>query len=391
MAGLPEPRNPSWAHGDWTVATERKVSYRVTLLERLLDHDNSALMTAAVPPGDPVNRALIVADSTVEARYGAEIRSYFAHHDMPCEMFALPVSEPGKTIERVTAVVDAFDEFRVARGETVVAFGGGVLLDVVGLAASLYRRGTAHVRVPTTLVGLVDAGIGAKTGVNHGDGKSRLGAYHPPREVLLDRTFLRTLDRRHITNGVAEILKMAIVADERLFRLLEEHGPALVEERFQGNTPTSDGAAGEVLARAISGMLTELAGNLWEHQLERIVDYGHSVSPLIEMLALPELLHGEAVAIDMALFAVLSARRGLLAAADRDRILAVLRGLGLPVSHPLLEISVLSRALAETTRHRGGRQRLPIPVKIGAARMFSDVSDDELALAAKELGSENAG
>lgn len=370
---------------NWTISAEKKVTYDVLLVDHVFDPSNGALLTATVTPHSVKGRRLLVVDSAVEALYGNEIRSYFRRHGVSHGLVALPVSEQRKTMDLVGQVVAAFDEFGVTRKEPVIAVGGGVLLDVVGLAAGLYRRGTPYLRVPTTLIGLIDAGIGVKTGVNHEQRKSRLGAYHPPEAVLLDRTFLRTLDRRHIVNGLAEILKMAIVADGRLFRLLEEHGPLLVEQRFQGATTSGDTVALEVLDRAITAMLAELAGNLWEQTLDRIVDFGHSVSPLVEMRALPHLLHGEAVALDMALFSVLSCRRGLLSAGARDRVLGVMRKLGLRTTHPLLEISVLRQALAETTRHRGGRQRLPVPVDLGSARFVNDVSEDELALAAKEL------
>src|SRR5262249_55497766 len=156
-------------------------------------------------------------------------------------------------------------------------------------------------------MGLIDAGIGIKTGVNFDRHKNRIGTYFAPRRAYLDTHFLRSLDERHVANGIAEIIKMAIVKDARLFELLEENISSVVEDRFCGKE-----AYREILVRATTGMLQELAGNLWEHVLERIVDYGHTFSPTLEMAALPELLHGEAVAIDMALSLVLAVQRDLI-------------------------------------------------------------------------------
>lgn len=254
------------------------------------------------------------------------------------------------------------------------------------LAASLYRRSTPYVRVPTTLIGMIDAGIGAKTGVNIHGHKNRLGTYHPSTATLIDPAFLNTLDARHIANGLAEILKIALVKDARLLVLLERHGERLIEERFQADCSVDQGTvAAEVLRRAIHGMLAELQPNLWEEQLQRLVDYGHTFSPAIEMAALPHLLHGEAVCVDMALTTVLARRRGLLSARDEIRILATMRRLSLPLWNHLVTGDLLERALKDTIQHRDGEQRMPLPVGIGAACFVNDVTPGELRHAAEHL------
>ncbi|MFD0569289.1 hypothetical protein ACFQ0T_08425 [Kitasatospora gansuensis] len=132
-------------------------------------------------------------------------------------------------------------------------------------------------------------------------------------------------------------------------------------------------------------MLQELQPNLWEHRLERSMDYGHSFSPTVEMRALPELLHGEAVCLDMALTTVLAQRRGLVETAERDRILGLMRRLQLPVRHPLLEPETLADALTDTIRHRDGRQRFPLPVGIGDGCFADDLTAAEIGRAATEL------
>ena len=369
---------------------QQRVDYDVVLVDGLFDVDNRILLEAGGSAGDTLRRFVVV-DDVVDRLYGSRIREYFAHHGVESRIMAMAVSEQAKTLDAVSRIVAGFDEFGLdRRREPVIGIGGGVLLDTLGVAAGLYRRGIPYIRVPTTLIGLVDAGVGVKTAVNHGQHKNRLGSYYAPVAALLDREFLRTLDERHVVNGLAEILKIALIRDECLFELLETHGGLLVEQRFAGRPAGSsagdgDDVAFEVLDRATTGMLDELRPNLWEKVLDRLVDYGHSISPTIEMLALPELLHGEAVAIDMSLFTVLACRRGLVTRHQRDRILRVVRDLGLPTRHPLLEPAVLSRALADTVRHRDGMQRMPMPVGIGAGCFVNDISESELALAAKEL------
>jgi 2-epi-5-epi-valiolone synthase len=215
--------------------------------------------------------------------------------------------------------------------------------------------------------------------------KNRLGTYFASSVALLDRSFLETLNDRHISNGLAEILKMGLIKDGRLFALLEEYAELLLTERLAGKTPIGDVVARNVFSRAIGGMLEELQPNLWENELERLVDYGHSFSPTVEMRALPALLHGEAVSIDMALTTVLAEGRGLVSSPDRERILDVMRRLGLPIWHPLCEPALLGEALHDTVRHRDGLQRIPLPVGIGAACFVNDLTLAELSRAAETL------
>ncbi|MEV6930496.1 sedoheptulose 7-phosphate cyclase [Dactylosporangium sp. NPDC051485] len=366
--------------GSWLVRAQREVSYEVRIREQLFRPDRTDLLEIGSnrDPGQR-RRRFVVIDHAVHRLHGDGIRAYFEHHDVEHELLVIQANESVKDIDTAGRIVEAMDGFGIARRrEPVIVIGGGVLMDIVGLAASLYRRGTPFVRVPTTLIGLVDAGVGVKTGVNFNGHKNRLGTYAPAELTLLDRALLSTVDRRHISNGLAEILKIALIKDYALFRMLEEHGPRLLDEKFQGRTPIGDEAAVAVLYAATQGMLEELQPNLWEAKLERCVDYGHTFSPTVEMRALPALLHGEAVCVDMALTTVLAYRRGLLSEAQLDRIFAVMSALELPSWDSVLGPDVLTQALQDTVRHRDGQQRLPLPVGIGGVTFVNDVTGDEI-------------
>ncbi|MHA6761489.1 sedoheptulose 7-phosphate cyclase [Streptacidiphilus sp. PAMC 29251] len=367
--------------------SQQAVEYEVSLIRGLLDPADDTLALAGRPAGQSgPTRCCVVTESTVEALHGDRLRAYFTAHAIDVQWVVLEPGEENKSIESMLRVVDAFDSHRLLRRqEPVVAVGGGVLTDTVGFACSLYRRGLPHIKVPTTLIGQVDASVGVKTGVNHGRHKNRLGSYFPPALTLIDPEFLATLPDRQICNGLAEILKIGLVLDRPLFEALETYGPLLRVERFQGTTAAGEAAADDVLRRAIGGMLAELEPNLWEARLERAVDYGHTFSPTLEMHALPALLHGEAVAIDMALTTVLAWQRGLLTAEDRDRVMAVTDGLGLPSTHEVCRPELLHEALADTVRHRDGRLRMPLPTGIGTVRFFDDVGGAEVLTAAEFL------
>lgn len=362
----------------WLVHTTKPVSYEVRFSGRLFDLDNTDLLGNEKGATGKIRR-FVVLDSDVDLLHGDRIREYFDHHGVECSIMTVSSNETSKDFDTAAEIVREIDEFGISRRhEPIIVIGGGVLMDIVGFVASLYRRGTPFVRVPTTLIGLVDAGVGAKTGINFNGHKNRLGTYAPADLTLLDSSFLATLDRRHICNGLAEILKIALIKDRRLFEYLDQHGATLVEEKFQGNTPDGENAANEVLRRAIHGMLEELQPNLWEAELERCVDYGHTFSPTVEMRALPELLHGEAVCVDMALTTVMAFRRDLLTSTELERIFAVMHALELPSWNPLLTTGVLTQALQDTVRHRDGKQRLPLPVGIGDVTFVNDVTPEEV-------------
>ena len=372
-------RSLDW-HG-WEVRATQDVRYSVQFYDGLFTHTNTVLLRAGIGQTPACQRRLIVIDTRVLDLYGWEIEAYFRANRVQYRFLPLKTTEPEKTTENVLRVIRALDEFGVnRRSDPLIAIGGGVLLDVAGFAASLYRRGLPYVRVPTTLMGLIDAGIGIKTGVNFDSHKNRIGTYFAPQRAYLDTQFLKTLDDRHVANGIAEIIKMAIIKDARLFLLLEENAGDLIRDRFCGHA-----AYREILVRAAAGMLEELSGNLWETTLERIVDYGHTFSPTLEMAALPELLHGEAVAIDMALSLVLAAQRDLITTDELSRALGLIDAYGLPTQHPQCEEDLLMKGLSDSTSHRDGLQRVPLSYGIGNALFVNDLTRAEIRSAAKYL------
>ena len=207
----------------------------------------------------------------------------------------------------------------------------------------------------------------------------------------MDKGFLRTLAPLEITSGLGEILKMAVVKDRALFELLEEFGPELIETRFIGCR-----AADEVINRAVSGMKDELQENLWEKNLERMVDFGHSFSPIIEMRSINDagqvaLTHGQAVALDVLFSCVLSHQRGLMAKEELLRVGRTAQRLQLPTDHALFnEPLVILEALKDTMKHRNGDQNLPIPRAIGDSQFVNDLTFGEIKTAVAGLQQLNA-
>jgi 3-dehydroquinate synthetase len=363
----------------WSVRTYEEMTYRVHGTVDCFAGENELLATVAqLRPGA---RRLVVVDREVDGLYGRRLRDYFAGRHADIEILTLSAGEKNKELSTVYEVVDAADRFGLnRRSDPILAIGGGVVTDVVGLAASLYRRGTPFIRIPTTLIGLIDAGVGVKTGVNYDGRKNRLGTYYPSIDTILDCSFLRSLPARHISNGLAEAIKIAIVRDRTLFELLEKHAVELIDTRFA--VPVAD----EVIAHAVGNMLGELEPNLLEQDLHRLVDFGHTFSPGIEMVSGGALLHGEAVAVDMTLSTALALQRGMVDRAEAERITGLLRRSRLPTRHPACTLDEAWRALEETRRHRDGALHCPLPSGLGRAEFVENITRDEVASALALVG-----
>jgi len=288
-------------------------------------------------------------------------------------------------MDMVLKVAKKMKEFNIdRRTEPVLAIGGGVCLDVVGLASTLFRRRTPYIRVPTTCLSYVDASVGAKSGVNFGGSKNRLGLYVPPCAAFLDPVWFATQPNREVSNGMAEMAKMAIMKSPELYELLEENGPRLAAEKFAKRSE-DDTVPDRVLQLSVETMMEELAPNLWEDSLDRLVDFGHAVGQDLEMAALGtenELMHGESVACDMALMTVLAQELGLLTEAERDRTLNMLRGCQVPIWSPVMTYELFAEAVANRVKNSMG-QRFPLPVGIGKGRIVNDVPEEALQRAWK--------
>ena len=361
----------------WHVSSCRSVDYDIVECPGLLDPRKDALLSVG---RCELARRFVVADDNVERIYGAQIRSYFEARGIEAKIVVFPGGEEAKTADRYLCLLNELETFPIdRRDEPIIAIGGGVVTDVVGFVAGTYRRGVPHIKVPTTLVGYVDASIGVKTGVNFNAHKNRLGSFEPPVKVLLDKAFLKTLPRRHILNGVCEILKLAVIADLPLFELLEAHGAGCIRARFQNRL-------GEViLHRSIQGMICELQPDLFEAELARRMDFGHTFSYGLETAPGSQWLHGEAVLTDMLVSAAIAKSRNLLYEEEFQRLLNLVNTLGLTPVAGAVEPGVLWASLEERTLHRDGWQRVPIPHGIGDCAFVNDVQRSEVESACRDV------
>ena len=362
---------------NWHVSHQRIIEYEVANCPDIFNPQNEALLSV----GKRENaRRFIIVDANVNRYFSKAISEYFEVHQIETKILVFPSGEKNKSVENYLGILYELDKFPInRRDEPIIAIGGGVLTDIAGFVASSYRRGIPHIKVPTTLMGYIDASVGIKAGINFNNHKNRLGSFEPPKKVLLDRNFLKTLPDRHLLNGVCEMIKLAVVKDFTLFELLESHGPASLQSRFQ------DEISASILDRSVGGMLEELQPNLYEDELARKVDFGHTFSYGLETHEEAHLLHGEAVLIDIVISAILANTRNLLSNQELDRLFDLLAKLGINLKSELLTPELLWNTLEERTYHRNGLQRVPLPDGLGKCTFVNDIRFEEIQSACKIL------
>ncbi|HYL97552.1 MAG TPA: iron-containing alcohol dehydrogenase [Blastocatellia bacterium] len=359
-----------WLYLDF-VSSRREIHYPVGLPtpRPVFDLDND-LITDLLGS----RQVLVTVDAAVDDLYGDQIRGYFGSKTDTAGYLVIASGELNKSWDQVARVCGVALDSELRRDAVIVAVGGGVVMDIVGFASSIYRRGVSYLRVPTTLVGLVDVGVGLKNGINFQGRKNILGAFHPPLGTITDLRFLRTLDEREIACGIAEMIKIALVKDDKLFDLLERSASTLMESKFQvpGDVATM------IIARAQRALKEEIELNPLELDHRRLVDFGHTFSPDMETKSGYLLRHGEAVALDMILSTFIAVRRMLCPEDVIVRLKRLYGRVGLPQSQAVCGVNDLAGALDRARAHRGGKLNLVVPVRVGGGTFIQDVEIREL-------------
>ena len=360
----------------WHVEAYEKIDYSLLQVDGVFAVQNTELADAYRPWG----RCLAVVDESVHGHYGERMRAYFDHHGIALTVFPVRIRETDKTLRTLERIVDAFGEFGLVRKEPVLVVGGGLTTDVAGLACAVFRRATNYIRIPTTLIGLIDASVAIKVAVNHGRSKNRLGAFHASQQVLLDFSFLATLPLDQVRNGMAELVKIAVVGNSGIFELLEKYGEDLLHTRFGhvDGTPELREVAHRVTREAIDTMLRLEVPNLQELDLDRVIAFGHTWSPTLELTPEPHYFHGHAIAVDMAFSTTVAEQRGIISVSERDRIFWLMSRIGLSLDSPHLTPELLRTATDAIVQTRDGLLRAAVPDPVGSCTFLSDLRPEEL-------------
>ncbi|MDG4830352.1 3-dehydroquinate synthase [Solwaraspora sp. WMMD1047] len=285
----------------------------------------------------------------------------------------VPDAEAGKDIEVAAACWDRLGAAGFTRTDAVVGIGGGALTDLAGFVAACWLRGVRWVPVPSSLLGMVDAAVGGKTGVNSSAGKNLVGAFHPPAGVLCDLSMLDTLPPVDLVAGLAEVVKCGFIADPAILDLIEAD-PA-------GAADAGKPVLRELIERAIRVKVAVVSGDLYESGQREILNYGHTLAHAIEKVEGYRWRHGHAVAVGLIYAAALGRRTGRLDAPTADRHRSVLNLLGLPTGYPAAAWPDLLAAMRVDKKARGSRLRFVVLDGLARPGVLSGPDDEELRAA----------
>jgi 3-dehydroquinate synthase len=335
------------------------------------------LVRQAVPRAQ---RALLVTDTHVSPLFGAAAKASLEAADLVTTKATIPAGEGSKTLAQVYNLYTSCVNAELERASVIVALGGGVVGDLAGFVAATYLRGIPFVQVPTTLLSQVDSSIGGKTGVDLPQGKNLVGAFHQPSLVVADLATLRTLPRREVAAGMAEVVKHAVIRDAGFLHYLESS----MSEVLALN-PTVMSLVVETNCKIKGSIVAE---DEREGSIRAILNFGHTIGHAIEAsMGYGTWLHGECVAVGMVAATAISAYVGVLKEPDlQPRLIRLLERLGLPTRLPTgVTGPSLDTLIRRDKKVEGGRVRWVLPVRAGEVIVTPDVSPEAVHLALESI------
>jgi len=353
--------------GEYPVLIGRQVS-------RLLPH---LLRSLHIPPSTTL---ALISSETIAPLHAARLIDCLNGMGFQTHLITVPDGESVKSLETATHLYQALLDARIDRSSLVLALGGGVIGDLAGFVASTYMRGLPLVQVPTSLLAMVDASLGGKTGVNLPQGKNLVGTFKQPLAVIVDPEFLRTLPEVELRAGLAEVIKHGIIDDPALFNCLETQFPDLSSLISSEDFPT-------LLTRAIAVKAKIIQADPYEKDLRAVLNLGHTIGHAVETLSAYTLRHGEAVSIGLAVEALLAHQIGLANPETVQRIHTTLARWGLPITSCYLDFKAILAVIQHDKKHTLGKLRWALPRSIGDVVLTTHVTAEDLQSAITSIRS----
>lgn len=322
--------------------------------------------------GERVRRVLVIHPRALRLT-GDTVRDELAAAGFTALTAEIPDAEEGKHIQVAAFCWQVLGQNDFTRSDAVVAVGGGAVTDVAGFVAATWLRGVKVVHMPTSLLGMVDASVGGKTGINTAEGKNLVGAFHPPAGVLVDLDTLDTLPRNELISGMAEVVKCGFIADPAILDLVEKDPEAVVDPQ--------SAVLRELIERAIAVKARVVSEDLKESGLREILNYGHTLGHAIELVERYSWRHGAAVSVGMMFAAELARSVGRLSDEDADRHRSILETLGLPVTYRKDRWQGLLDGMRRDKKSRGDLLRFVVLDGVAKPGIL-DVPDTSLLFAA---------
>jgi 3-dehydroquinate synthase len=329
-------------------------TYRVTIAAGALERIGELVRAAAA-----AHRYAILTDSNVGPRYSARVRH--ALGEQSSSVFTLPAGEAHKTRDTWSTLTDELLSAGFGRDTTVIALGGGVVGDLAGFVAATFMRGVPYVQVPTSLLAMIDASVGGKTGVDTPAGKNLVGAFHQPAAVIADTSLLSTLPADHLRAGMAEAIKHGVIADADYF----ESASRIASSR-RALDPAAN-AMVELVARSVAIKADIVRRDERESGVRKTLNFGHTIGHAVELCSRYTLLHGDAVAIGMVHESELAERIGVAAGGTAARVRESVHVAGLAERRPQpMSSDDVIAATRGDKKARAGRAEYALPARIGA-------------------------
>ncbi len=320
-------------------------------------------------------KVTVVTEETVASLHLEALRAGLAAEDIEMSALTLAPGESTKSWPHLTKTVEWLLDQKVERNDIVIAFGGGVIGDLVGFAAAILRRGVRFVQIPTSLLAQVDSSVGGKTGINTVHGKNLVGAFHQPTHVLADTAVLGTLEPRDFLAGYGEVVKYGLLGDAGFFNWLEANGPALASGDVAKRV--------EAVTRSVQMKADIVSRDETEQGDRALLNLGHTFCHALEAATgySNRLLHGEGVAIGCALAFELSSRLGLCSQEDPSRVRAHLKAMGMKtdlhdIEGVLPPAAELVELMSQDKKVVDGQLRFILARSIGDAFVTADVPSD---------------
>ena len=322
-------------------------------------------------------KVLVVSNPEIFGHYGEIcLKSLEASGFETCTHL-IPAGEQHKHLQSIEKLYDTAFKNRLERSSTFVALGGGVIGDMTGFAAATWLRGVNFVQVPTSLLAIVDASVGGKTGVNHPQGKNLIGAFYQPKLVAIDPLLLKTLPEREFRAGMAEVIKYGVIWDKDLFTKLE------AEKRLDSLENIGDELLEIIITRSCQAKADVVGQDEKEAGLRAILNYGHTIGHAVESLTnYKKFVHGEAVGIGMVAAGKIAAQMGLWTAEEAKRQDDLIAKTNLPTDIPAeLDIEAISETIKSDKKVKAGKVRFILPTTIGMVTITDSVTPEVIAKA----------
>jgi len=323
---------------------------------------------------------VVVTNPTINRLYGNLLKQALKGPEQEFYFEEVPDTEESKSWQQCIKLIERFADLDKGRGIFVIAFGGGVIGDLAGFCASVYRRGVPYIQIPTTLLAQVDSSIGGKVAIDLSCGKNLIGSFYQPRLVLSDTDFLSSLNPAQIKQALGEIIKYAVIADKKLFGFLERHLDEILQLNREKLISVIETCA-QIKARVIEQDEADKKGK------RIILNFGHTTGHALEAAcafsqAYP---HGDAVALGMLVACAIARQLKMISTKPTQRIEALIVKAGLPTKISGLKLEDILEAQAHDKKFSGGKNRFVLPVRIGKVVVKENVPEAVIAKTIKSM------